>query len=374
MLAPQRRAAPRARAPLAHRLATGRLLEFTCSDSADAATGDDGKAPATSVGEGCRLSFQANAFSRRIKRIHRTGGDYANDFDANRPISSLCGFLFDQEDLWKVLFRNAENQQALQGLRLLRVILGRHVLDAVDELAVKFSEECSGAGEFPIPNDSGAAPGLLFDRWTANGVAIAGNKLFPYRSWPWTLTRESALVWAKQGKYTGSELQRLYESKDNGPLCCLAAAWLSRAMGVRAWHMFAAKGLEKLSVEDFRKDCHILFEQRMPLGQSLRRLAELLRKLDEKEVTTLTSSLPLGQALLFGARRGNAPQPSRTVAGRGRRASHGHALEHRPARLGEGEPPTDATVAAGERTFDDGGQLDGSSPHPLPKGDGTCPP
>ena len=120
------------------------------------APGDDGKTAAKPVGVGWRLSFQAERlFAADQERS--TGPAPAMQTTSTPAARSVpcAAFFFDQEDVSKFLFRNAEDQQSLQGLRFAAG-------DAWGDTSSmrwmiwgsKFSEEFNDAGGFPFPATS----------------------------------------------------------------------------------------------------------------------------------------------------------------------------------------------------------------------------
>ena len=231
-----------------------------CGDSDDAATRRPGKVLAARV-------FEPHAFSRRIKEIHRTGAGYANDFDARRPISSFCGFIFDQDDVcggsWSARRRSASVAKRCDSLR---VMLGRHVLEAVDDLAVKFfrgfprpggilDSQTNSTRRSRRPARTSPARSSTGSPSPATSCSPIAPGLGPSRGnrpWSWP-TRAST----RRPNCSGStSRRRMGRSVTWLPPCSCAA----RACPRRGF--FAAKGLQKLSVEDFRKDYRILLDKR----------------------------------------------------------------------------------------------------------------
>ena len=91
-----------------------------------------------------------------------------------------------------------------------------------------------------------------------------------------------------------AETARIYDSDQTGPIGYLAVARLAAEVDPRIARLFASKGLERLSADDFRKDFAVLWPEEGPLAEILTSLSGALRGLDDQEVETLGS--PLGAA------------------------------------------------------------------------------
>ena len=90
------------------------------------------------------------------------------------------------------------------------------------------------------------------------------------------------------------EMARLYESPETGPLGFLTIAELLQMTGNRLLaQQFAARGLERLGLEDFRRDCASLF----PAGSAEERLLveaiRNLRTLEDGELDALVKTVPM---------------------------------------------------------------------------------
>ncbi|MBM4042653.1 MAG: hypothetical protein FJ290_29545 [Planctomycetes bacterium] len=128
--------------------------------------------------------------------------------------------------------------------------------------------------DLPLPVGQGTGEGLV--QWFALRVLPATDALFPRCSWPWMLAREAILVACGMGKYTGEVLPMLYGSDQMGPVGFLATARLLSLVNPRMARAFAARGLERLSVAEFRKDYRILLTGDTAAARLARRLAARL--------------------------------------------------------------------------------------------------
>ena len=118
------------------------------------------------------------------------------------------------------------------------------------------------------------------------------NDFFPKGSWPWTAARESVFVLGGKGKYTRAELERIYESKQTGPLGYLTIAKLLTYIKHPTTRAFAHRGLERLSADDFRKDIRLFLEGDSLLVQSVEEIVLALRDLDYDDIEAIGAILP----------------------------------------------------------------------------------
>jgi TPR repeat protein len=140
---------------------------------------------------------------------------------------------------------------------------------------------------------------------------VYADVLLPRDSWPWVLLREAGFTFAGQGKYTESELDRLLQAEEVGPLGCLAVATLTQGISPSLARRFAERGRSRLTAAEFRKDYSVLLQTNSILGQILNHAFALSRILSEGQLASLAASLPPAEAALFrqGARLvGNAKE------------------------------------------------------------------
>ena len=114
-----------------------------------------------------------------------------------------------------------------------------------------------------------------------------GDEMFAARSWPWTLLREASFTVQGKGRYTDQALTGIYESSETGPLGYLMVAQVLSQMQPPLARKFAARGLERLSTADFRRDCRLFLTGDSVFSQCLQRLAAALRELDNEQVAAL---------------------------------------------------------------------------------------
>ena len=104
-----------------------------------------------------------------------------------------------------------------------------------------------------------------------------------------------------KGQYTEGELQKLYASDSSGPLAFLTASTLLRFTSVDASRLYAARGLEKLALDDFRKDYRLLLDDNSTAGRTVVRMAPDFRAMSDQEVEQLAKFYSVADSIYFRA-------------------------------------------------------------------------
>lgn len=119
--------------------------------------------------------------------------------------------LLDALSQWIVRPDAAEalNTPDLSRLRLLRRLAERDVLRPIDEYLASGGSRERADSKFDIPANPAAPPATLRELAATLGIS-ASELLFPRKSWPWTLSRETALPVAGRPNYLTTELPRMY--------------------------------------------------------------------------------------------------------------------------------------------------------------------
>ncbi len=271
---------------------TGRLLNHTLFEEDDQT-------------QLVQITFRRGAFEQRLADVEAGTARLPNEFDAARPISSVMAFCC-REQFIELLEEHIEitgpPKSILTDPRVLTVLrksLDRGLLRPVDEYFLQPKEDQQD--EFDIPGSTPSAGGLtpqMLQLAAGHLLVPLADDLFPRGSWPWTLTRESGFVLADKSKYSNLELGKLYRAADNGPLCHLATAQLLEFVNPQFARLFAAQGLERLVLEDFRNDCRVLLNDEFLFGKCVIRAGEILRELDDADVA-LIGSLIVKEPELF---------------------------------------------------------------------------
>jgi len=156
----------------------------------------------------------------------------------------------------------------------------------------------SASESFSIPldaADAALAGNSLSALYAAFGFRYC-NALFPKYSWPWTIARESVFLLANRATYTDSELQRLYESEDTGPMGCLVIADLLAKLNSPSAKTFAIGGLTRLGSAHFRNECRVLLEGQSGLARAFSNMTSVLREMPAEELEALAAVLPADES------------------------------------------------------------------------------
>ena len=271
--------------------AAGRLIELRKSWPYEGGPSlADGKGPRqTPVAEKLahlRLSFEADAFTRRVAELHRATAQHSNTFAAGHPLGSFFAFLADDPDIGAAAeARLGSSRRWLAVRKMLRGPL----LEPIDA----FLTAPDSKSEFDIPAPPGQQEKYAitdFRAW-AYAVFAHADKLFPRSSWPCTLAREASLVVLGKGEHTNQECQRLIDSSETGPLCLLVLGTLAERVDRKLAARCAERGLQKLSREALLRDCRPLADPDCLAGQSLQQVADIVRAMDEEDLRQFTEGL-----------------------------------------------------------------------------------
>lgn len=236
-----------------------------------------------------RLYFEQGAFERRLSEIMAVAANFPNEYQARRPIGSTLAFLCEDEMVSKLLQLEPRVGRAAQAL--LRT-LDQDVFEPLDQAFAKVVKD--GEDRFSIPSNHPKADESA-ESWSEAGAAWlalrANDKVFPRGSWPWTLTREVASITLGQKEHAQKTLKKLAAHESIGPLGCALLGILLERMNPQAARAFAARGLQRLSDEDFRGDCRVLFHPDYVTGKFLRWLVQLGGKIGDEDARVIAESL-----------------------------------------------------------------------------------
>jgi hypothetical protein len=264
--------------------ATGRLLNATVHDAKH-------EHEAT-------LSAAPRRLEGSVAEMRRIATGDRNDYDPRRPMTSLGAFgVCELAHLWR----------AWDGVALAGDKQGFDVWQGL--LAAYFLPDADGG---PVVSDDGEAyfipaEPLLSDRaprdenavWLAAEALRLCREVFPAESWPCRLSRASLLYYAGDDRGAQRELSHL-DSATTGPLGHLAAALLAGMIEPTLVKRFAAGGLEKLSINDFRRDYSLILESRSPMVESALSGLGQLGRLDAAHSQAALSVLPKPLASFLG--------------------------------------------------------------------------
>jgi TPR repeat protein len=276
---------------------TGRIIEFRSANEIGDAT--------------AQLHFEPGAFARAFDHIAVVTAGLPDLADTNPPLSSTLAFL--AEEVWSSKYLRGFSRANLSSATAARLpALPRQfrladILAPLDRLVADTNGLAGKQEDFWIPNDEGSSQATQSDTLAVITGWILGHtdEFFAVRSWPWTLLREACLTVQGNARYTDEALTGIYESKETGPLGYLAITEVLSHFQALLARKFAARGLERLSAADFRRDCRLFLEGSSISSQCCQRLAASLRALDEEQVAALAKlqSPACGEFIRESARR-----------------------------------------------------------------------
>ncbi len=273
-----------------------------------------------------QLRFQRGTYRRQAKLIARAGARLANAYQTNAPLSSSLGFLTEAtlcSDLLPPLLGTnvaAATWEHLPGL--LHALRFADLLLPLEQLRGSEGTLAEDHEAFVVPEGQAKESSSL--AWLAVWLRPFADKLLPAQSWPGLLTREAALAVQGKTQYTARALERIYNAADTGPLGYWAAAQLlAQAHQPALAATFSARGLERLSTADFRRDCQVFWDDKSILGQCLGKFATALRDVREEDWRGVAGSLPPYVAAFLQ----DAVRYSREAKGQSSRAALAPALD-----------------------------------------------
>ena len=224
------------------------------------------------------------------------GGE--NDFDPHRPVNSLAAFASCELLFFERGLAGLATLADMRGLAVWQALLANYFLPPLDQWIAESAEKEQA---FFIPN-SPAKPGepprnpsalaaAGFSLWMCRG-------LFPAAAWPCVMARAAAYHYQGDRQRRRRELTRIGAAEQTGPIGYLVAAWLAANVEPELSRKLAARGLEKLSPEDFRHDYHLLLASQSPWIRSALAGIGRLRDLPAEEVNAAVN-LMAGQSRYF---------------------------------------------------------------------------
>ena len=241
---------------------------------------------------GLRVHFEPDAFARTLKRIEADSASLPDVCDTNAALSSALAFLTEEvlssKHLSSFLRKSVSSDAPSRIPELLGQLKLANILLPLDQLLPQPAAAGTNATRFWIPEDAGGeSSGDNFVALVAGWLLRHSDQLADSGYWPGSLLREAALVVQSKGRYTDQTLAQIYESSETGPLGYWATAALLERAGSPQARKFAARGLERLSAEDFRRDCRVLLTGHSVLNQCFQKFATRLPELNEERLASL---------------------------------------------------------------------------------------
>lgn len=233
-------------------------------------------------------------FRKRLAQIEQATTDLPNVADVRRPASCLFEFLCE-EPLARLLLDDEETPLLSAIARLSH----RGVFRALDDFILTRSDETQD--EFLVPADGETYQ----ESWRRSKDLIArlkllmtynaidwSNALFARGSRPWLVWRETAFIASGKSKYLHERLTRLFPAPNDGPLTDLALAEAMNGVGMTAAaRTWAQRGLERLTVEAFRRDYADFLNPASLASRYLLGMVEALRALEPAEAKAVCKYL-----------------------------------------------------------------------------------
>lgn len=244
------------------------------------------------------LAARPGALRSEIEEIRRLGKGGANDFDARRPFNSLAAFTSCEMLFFERGLAGLATPSDAKGLAVWQELLVRYLLPPFDEW---LPDEDDGDEEFFLPNDP-----MLPGRPPRNQRALAAagfslwlcRELFPSNAWPCALSRVAAYHYQGDVNRRRRELTRVGLSDETGPVGMLIASYLASGVEPTLSQRLAARGLERLSAADFRRDYQLLLSSRAPWIRAALAGLDRLRQLPPEEAEAAVGVLS-GQLQYF---------------------------------------------------------------------------
>ena len=235
------------------------------------------------------------------------------------PLAPCWDSRFDYDPVWQWLTQTDDKRFR----RVVRRMLDKHVCEPFDRVAVTYfgGEGDNSSGEsdsFCIPR--AAAPPAAVEEANSETARIttflcaAARLAFVPGSWPDAVGRDAVVMFRGYGDAAVADMKRAYRSDKSGPICLLAASMATAKCNPNIGDLMATRGLERLSLSDFRNDYAALLDPNCPSGQFFQRVAEFLRDADDSDIQSLGAILPGNAAVPFrnwvGGLRQNRDQPA----------------------------------------------------------------
>jgi hypothetical protein len=240
------------------------------------------------------IRTEAGAFDEALGAIRKTSDEWVNEFDSDRPVSSFLSFMWERvvEQKIETVDDEGDVEKAKIAADRFGTVLEKVVPASLDKVFAGSGDSDEDSFRIPTAMSAGEDMTAKTMEWLSAVAFRVSNDVFARDSWPWTLSRETVFILGGKGMYSGLVLERLYGSGEMGPLGYLTTARVMGRISPQMGTAFAVRGLEKLSVEDFRKDIDAFLKGDAVLGRCLIEAGEALRELSDAEVDVLISVFP----------------------------------------------------------------------------------
>ncbi|MBI2497890.1 MAG: hypothetical protein HYV75_08275 [Opitutae bacterium] len=268
---------------------TGELIELQAVPLTSASTTVGPAPPRLSlwVGDG--------KYKQIIQRIDQAWGMLPFDPAQRRSLADVML----HTDLWKQT-GDTPKVQALMRWGAIAIRLAERLLATPELRAWLDSGPALNEPIFRIPTDPQHPE-------QHNGIEVQGGlmlykfsrKFSPPQSWPARLACELPYLIEGQTARSNATFDHLINDKDMGPIGSLLSAKLLQIFNSpQAWQ-FARRTVEHGSLEEFRMDCHTLFESDSTVAHLLRAVLPAIASMTDQEVDQVATSLSAADALVW---------------------------------------------------------------------------
>jgi len=207
---------------------------------------------------------------------------------ADTPISNLLSFLATcaPEPLAET---GAVSTESIA--RLTQSLLKRGAFRAFDDLLLDILNDPDDS--FALPPETTAnlkkigAPG-----WYVF-ILPAARLVLPKPSWAWSITREFVFTRTRQSEHPVQAIQALLADPETGPVTNLVASLLLGPLHPQLRIEFARRGLDRLRPGRFSRDYEPFLQDDSAIGRLIIATAQTLQEIDDHEIDTIVSHLPI---------------------------------------------------------------------------------
>jgi hypothetical protein len=230
---------------------SGRMLELSVTKEAGAPWSD------------VRLTTARGEFDRRLTAIEAAAADLPNEADEARPLSCVCNFACEEA---LALPLEAALPDARRAFVTFNKLVDLGLFEPIDGLLAEVCVPNQDRDKFSIPKDDDNTGDLDdFARLVADRAKLrraacinwgmpVGDYLLPRDTWAWRLWRETMFCHAEVGQAESAESTNAASTCDTGALGCLLSSLISQPSANGDTSSFANAGLERVSLEEFRRD------------------------------------------------------------------------------------------------------------------------
>ncbi|HEV3025167.1 MAG TPA: hypothetical protein VGX76_22000, partial [Pirellulales bacterium] len=233
-----------------------------------------------------RFTVSQGEFQRRAAAIKLAAADFPNEADAAMPMSCVSKFLYDEVLAWNML---ADDPDFRRGVTIGRKVTDLGLFEPLDEVLAAACRPAPARDEFSVPVALWAGDEVEDDlsrlvRRCALGWGIpAGDGLLPRDTWAWHLWREMTFHYAQLAKTAGEQAGGVQPLGGWGAVACLVMSQLTPGADDATSAALASEGLQRLTLDEFRRDYAALLDHESFLGRYVWKLVEVVRGLDDED-------------------------------------------------------------------------------------------